>query len=145
LDVDAVGEVVLVAGNGLVEGLAVGEAAEVERLAPAVLVQVGGEVVVLPGQGSVLGLTSLWRFSVSLWRCRDAGAGRTYGALLRSFVLGRLTVKVLEVLVDGGLLGIVALGEHGGHATAGLGRLSVEGLVELGITSLVLALQLGSG
>lgn len=46
LDAHAVGEVVLVTGNGLVEGLADGEAAEVEGLAPAVLVQVGGEVVV---------------------------------------------------------------------------------------------------
>jgi hypothetical protein len=44
-----VGEVVLVAGNGLREGLAVCEAAEMERLAPAVLVQVGGEVVVARG------------------------------------------------------------------------------------------------
>lgn len=38
LDADTVGEVVLMAGNGLVEGLAVGEAAEVEGLAPTVLV-----------------------------------------------------------------------------------------------------------
>jgi hypothetical protein len=37
---------VLVAGDGLVEGLAVGEAAEVEALAPAILVQIGGEVIV---------------------------------------------------------------------------------------------------
>lgn len=38
LDADLVGEVVLVAGNGLVEGLAEGVAAEVEGLAPTVLV-----------------------------------------------------------------------------------------------------------
>ena len=46
LDADFGGEVVLVAGNGLVEGLAVGKAAEVEGLAPAVFVEVGSEVVV---------------------------------------------------------------------------------------------------
>ena len=40
------GEVVLVAGDGLVEGLAVGEATEVEGGAPAVLVEIGGQVVV---------------------------------------------------------------------------------------------------
>jgi hypothetical protein len=36
----------LVAGDGLVEGLTVGETAEVERGAPAVLVEVGSQVVV---------------------------------------------------------------------------------------------------
>lgn len=39
-------EVVLVAGDGLVEAFAVGKAAEVEGAAPAVFVDVGGEVVV---------------------------------------------------------------------------------------------------
>lgn len=37
------------AGKRLLEGLAVGEAAEVEGLSPALLVQVGGEVVVAVG------------------------------------------------------------------------------------------------
>ncbi len=46
LDANAVGEVVLVTGNGLVEWLAGRKAAEVERLAPAVLVEVGRKVVV---------------------------------------------------------------------------------------------------
>lgn len=46
LNADAVREVVLVAGNSLVEGLALGEAAEVERLAPSILVEIGSEVVV---------------------------------------------------------------------------------------------------
>jgi hypothetical protein len=46
LDADAVGKIVLVTGNGLAERFAVGEAAEVERLAPAVFVQIGGEVVI---------------------------------------------------------------------------------------------------
>ncbi len=58
-DVDAVGKVVLVAGDSLVEGLAVGETAEVEGLAPAVLVEIRREVVVLPGQSGVLSLASL--------------------------------------------------------------------------------------
>lgn len=46
LDADLVCQVVLVAGNGLVEGLAHGEAAEVEGLAPSELVDIGCEVVV---------------------------------------------------------------------------------------------------
>jgi len=46
LDTDLGSKVVLVASDGLIEGLARGVAAEVEALAPAILVQVGGEVVV---------------------------------------------------------------------------------------------------
>jgi hypothetical protein len=46
LDADLVCEVVLMTGNGLVEGLADGETAEVERLAPSELVDVGSKVVV---------------------------------------------------------------------------------------------------
>lgn len=46
LDADLSGQVVLVAGNGLVERLSVRVAAEVEGLAPAVLVKVGREIVV---------------------------------------------------------------------------------------------------
>lgn len=45
-DADLCGEVVFVTRNGLVEGLAVCETAEVEGLAPAVLVEVGSQVVV---------------------------------------------------------------------------------------------------
>jgi alpha-D-ribose 1-methylphosphonate 5-phosphate C-P lyase len=40
-ETDLQGEVVLVAGDGLVEGLAIGEAAEVEGRTPAVLIEVG--------------------------------------------------------------------------------------------------------
>lgn len=46
LDTGLHGEVVLVAGDGLVERLTVGEAAEVEGSTPSVLVKVGGKVVV---------------------------------------------------------------------------------------------------
>jgi hypothetical protein len=49
LDANAVSKVVLMASNSLVETLAVGESAEVERLTPSVLVQVGGQVVVAEG------------------------------------------------------------------------------------------------
>ena len=45
-DANLGGEVVLVAGNGLVEPFAIGETAEVERLAPAVLVKVRCKIVV---------------------------------------------------------------------------------------------------
>lgn len=51
LDVDHVGEIVLVTGNGLTERLVICEAAEVEALAPAILVQVGGEIVVAEHEG----------------------------------------------------------------------------------------------
>lgn len=46
LDVDAVGEVVLMSSDGLIERFAVGEAAKVEGLSPAVLVQIRRKVVV---------------------------------------------------------------------------------------------------
>lgn len=45
-DTSLEGKVVLMAGNGLVERLTVGEAAEVEGRTPSVLVEVGGQVVV---------------------------------------------------------------------------------------------------
>lgn len=46
LDANFGSEVVLVAGNGLVEPLSIGETAEMEGLAPAILVEIGCEVVV---------------------------------------------------------------------------------------------------
>jgi hypothetical protein len=46
-------EVVLVASNGLVEGLAVCITAEVEALAPAVLVQISRQVVVVSCEGRI--------------------------------------------------------------------------------------------
>ena len=69
LDADLVGEVVLVAGNSLVEGLADGVAAEVEGLAPAVLVQVGCEVVVVSRQGGVL--VSAGLEGTTVWSATD--------------------------------------------------------------------------
>lgn len=54
LDVDLVCEVVFMAGNGLVEGLADREAAEMEGLAPTVLVDVGSKVVVTVTRGGTL-------------------------------------------------------------------------------------------
>jgi hypothetical protein len=52
LDADLMGKIVLMSGNGLVEALANRVPAEVEGLAPAVFVQISGEVVV-PGRNSV--------------------------------------------------------------------------------------------
>lgn len=51
---DGMCEVVLVSSDGGGEGLSRAEAAEVEGLGPAVLVEIGCEVVVLPGQGRIL-------------------------------------------------------------------------------------------
>jgi hypothetical protein len=45
-DTDLRGEIVLMASNGLVERFTVGETAEVEGLAPAVLVEIRSEVVI---------------------------------------------------------------------------------------------------
>ena len=45
-DTDLRGEIVLMASNGLVERFTVGEATEVERLAPAVLVEICSEIVI---------------------------------------------------------------------------------------------------
>lgn len=147
LDVHRVGEVVLVAGNGLVEGLAVGEATEVEGLAPAVLVQIGRKVVVVLRKGGVLGGSCLleWLLAAFLLVSPHSGEAVTYSAGLLGLLLGTLVVPVLEVLVDSGLLGVVALGEHGGEATSRIGRLAVHGLVEGGIAVVVLALEVGHG
>lgn len=46
LDTHLVGEVVFVAGDGLVEGLSVGKATEVEGCTPSVLVEIGSKVIV---------------------------------------------------------------------------------------------------
>ena len=71
------GEVVLVAGNGAVEGLAVRITAEVERLSPAVLVQVGRQVVVVPGEGGIL-VSSFLRRSVAVTAISLKMAARTF-------------------------------------------------------------------
>lgn len=60
LDTNLVRQVVLMAGNGLVERLVVRKATEVEGLAPAVLVDVRCKVVVVPRQGGVLLLPGLF-------------------------------------------------------------------------------------
>lgn len=76
LDANLVCKVVLMTGNGLVEGLPDGETAEVERLPPSELVDVGSKVVVaVIGEntsakmfqrlsrryGGVLTVLSMWR------------------------------------------------------------------------------------
>jgi hypothetical protein len=76
-EVHLVGQVVLVAGNGLVEGLAVRIAGKVEGLAPAVLVQVGGQVVVVPGEGGIFVSSFLGR-SVSVTAIWAALRSRTF-------------------------------------------------------------------
>lgn len=64
LEVHDVGEVVFVTGECLSERLAECETAEVEGLAPTVLVKVGSQVVVVAGEGCVLGSSGLYRRSV---------------------------------------------------------------------------------
>ena len=85
LDTHAVGEVVLVAGNGLVERLARGEAAEVEGLAPAILVQVGRQVVVAGTVRPRSSTGSRERLTVSSeWHTRRCGSA---GLLVRRALL----------------------------------------------------------
>jgi hypothetical protein len=61
-----VGEEVLVTGDSLVESLTGVETTEVERLSPSVLVEVGSEVVVVTGEGSVTLDTLLYRVLVGV-------------------------------------------------------------------------------
>ena len=82
LDVDLVGEVVLMAGNGLVEGLALGEAAEMERGAPAVLVEISRKVVVTACTHVSIGMIISTREGIALrhtvwsgWHIRRDGPG----------------------------------------------------------------------
>ncbi len=171
LDADLRGKVVLVAGNGLVERLAGGESAEVEALAPSVLVDVGGEVVVAIREENTVSLLLErrrqsgehdWggRTAWSMWHTllsgpTDAQIVSNYSALLSRVTssgatcssvrvrlgLGLLVVEVLEVLVNSQLLGILVLGHHGSDASLHLRGLAVERLVEVGITSVVLLFE----
>lgn len=78
LDANLVCKVVLMTGNGLVEGLADGETAEVERLAPSELVDVGGKVVVAAigeNMSAKMSRRLSWRSvgvltALSMWRTR---------------------------------------------------------------------------
>ena len=52
-------KIVFVPSNGLVEALTVSESAEVERTSPAILVEIGGKVVIMPGKSGILCLPCL--------------------------------------------------------------------------------------
>lgn len=66
----------------------------------------------------------------------------TYLTISVGLVLSPLALKVLEVSIEGSLLGLGVLEQDSGHAV-GLGSsLAVHGLVEGGIALLVLLLQL---
>jgi hypothetical protein len=133
-EVHLVGQVVLVAGNGLVEGLAVRIAGKVEGLAPAVLVQVGGQVVIVPGEGGIF-ISSFLCKSVSVTAIWAAPVA--YLSCLLGLVGGGLVVPVLEVLVHSSLLRSLVLLQHGSHATSRLCGGTVHGLVEGGITAVI--------
>lgn len=47
-------QIVFVSSNGLVEAFTVSESAEVERASPAILVEICGEIVIVPGKGGIL-------------------------------------------------------------------------------------------
>lgn len=144
LDTDLVGEVVLVAGNGLEEWLVGGEAAEVEGLAPSVLVEVGAQVVIVLGEGGVLCLAGLYHKSVYVQREYLHTAARvvaTYSSDLLGLVLSRLVIPVLEVLINSDLLRSVVLVHPRRESSLLRGGLLVHGLAESLILLMVLWLQ----
>lgn len=59
LDANLCSQVVLVARNGLEERFTVRESAEVERLSPAVFIEVGSQVVVVSGEGGIFSSAGL--------------------------------------------------------------------------------------
>lgn len=127
LDVDAVCEVVFVAGYGAVEGLAVGKPAEVKALTPPVLVEIRGEVVVSrssaqPVEGNGEELNTLSGKACVVVRSFLSGAF--------VLVLGLLVVPMLEILVHSGNVCGVVLLHHGTDSALGIFRLLVEDLVE---------------
>ena len=135
-----VGEVVLMTGDSLMERLAVGKSTEVEALTPAILVQVGREVVVMSGKSSVLCLPRLYRFVRSMARKRTDV--QIYLSDFWRFVLGVFVIPVLEVLIHGRLLGIGSLSaQNGAKATLCLSRLAMQRLVECCIAAVVLGLE----
>lgn len=139
LDTDVVSEVVLVASNGLVEWLAECEAAEVERLAPSVLVQVGSKVVVMLGESCVLLLSCLCGKLV------NAHAGTWNGATYLSDLLGlvgsSLVVPMFEVLINCDLLRSVVLVHPCLESSLLLRGLSVHGPHEVLVLGMVLLLE----
>jgi hypothetical protein len=125
LDAHLQGQVVLVSCGGLLEGLALAVAAEVETLAPAILVQVGGKVVVVAGEGCVL-VTARLAVGIGL-------------------VASGLVVPMLEVLVDGLLLSLLVLAQNVSVVVGVLAGLAVEGVLELGVTLEILRFEGGGG
>jgi hypothetical protein len=123
LDAHLQGQVVLVSCGGLLEGLALAVAAEVEALSPTILVQVCGKVVVVAGEGCVL-----------------VAAGLAVGIGL---VASGLVVPMLEVLVDGLLLSLLVLAQNVSVVVGVLAGLAVEGVLELGVTLEILRFEGG--
>lgn len=142
LDVHDVCEVVFVTRNCLPERLAVRKPAEVERLSPAILVQVGREVVVAvtrdkqPSTGSSTPRALLSSEGSVFVPPRLSGCFRFYCC---SFV-----VPVLEVLVDGQLLRLGVLLQHRHEPSALLRRLAMHRPVEGSIAYVILVFE-GNG
>ncbi len=109
--------------NGLPERLALGEFAKVEALAPSILVEVRGEVVVVSGQCGVL--------------CTAGFTG------LFCLLGGGLVVPVLEVLVYGFVLCLVVFAEDGIEAGFAFTGVTVKRFLEGGVSVEVLFLEDG--
>jgi hypothetical protein len=127
--------------NCLPERLAVRKAAEVERGAPPVLVEIGCEVVVT--------------VRVMLGRCEAYRGGSRVGILsgqgsilippglacLLCLDFGGFVVPMLEILGDCGLLRALVLPKHGSDSALVGGGLAMKRLVELRVTVMVFFLE----
>ena len=69
-------KVVLMSGNSLVEVFTIGEAAEVEGSAPAVFIEVGSEVIIMPCKGGILCFSRLCKTNCQAVVWSDGGKGQ---------------------------------------------------------------------
>jgi hypothetical protein len=124
------------AGNSLVEGLAVSEAAEMEGVSPAVFVKVGGEVVVTTGIGLVRCKMGVEKGGVL--SCKSSIFRSSCFSCLFRFSCSILIIPMLKVLVHCSLLGLWIFLHCGDKATSTLGRLAMHSFGESCIARVIL-------
>ena len=60
-------QIVFVSSNGLVEAFTISESAEMERASPAVFIEVGGEIVIVPGERGIFCFPCLIHLLIRIW------------------------------------------------------------------------------
>ena len=60
-------QIVFVPSNGLVEAFTISEPAEMKRAAPAVFIEISGEVVVMSGESGIFGFACLMHLLAIIW------------------------------------------------------------------------------